>query len=74
MTARNDYLRDTHKRVADVLSENGTMTAHEIAQRLGGTFDGITSCLRGMVNRKVVAKLKPKQQGKPYRYRLREVA
>lgn len=67
------YLRDTHQRVATVLNE-GPQTAYEIAQRLGTNFDGITSCLRGMVNRREVVRLKPKQQGKPYRYRLSEVA
>lgn len=73
MRQPSSYLRDTSSRVATILAD-GPMTAYEIAQRLGGTFDGITSCLRGMVNRKEVARLKPKQQGKPYRYRLREVA
>lgn len=65
------YLRDTHQHVATVLAD-GPMTAYEIAQRLGNTFDGITSCLRGMVNRREVVRLKPKAQGKPYRYKLRE--
>jgi hypothetical protein len=66
------YLRDTHKRVAAVLAEGGTLTADQIAQRLGNTFDGITSCLRGMRNRREVVAIKPAQPGKPYRYRLRE--
>jgi predicted ArsR family transcriptional regulator len=67
------YLRDTHKRVAAVLAEGGTLTADQIAQRLGNTFDGITSCLRGMRNRREVVAIKG-GPGQPYRYRLREGA
>lgn len=71
--SRTDYLRDTHARIAAVLAD-GPMTAYEIAQRLGNTFDGVTSCLRGMVNRREVVRLKPKVHGTPYRYKLREGA
>lgn len=75
MSARapSTYLRDTSTRVSSVLTDN-PMTAHEIAQRLGGTLDGITSCLRGMVNRGEVSRLKPRLAGKPYRYRLKVAA
>lgn len=67
------YLRDTHKRVAAVLAD-GALTAGEIAARLGCTYDGVASCLNGMRNRQEVVALKPRRQGEPRRYRLREVA
>lgn len=71
MTDRT-YLRGTHERIAAVMDK--PQTAAELAQRLALPYEAIASTLRGMHCRREVVKLKPKDAGKPYRWKLREVA
>ena len=63
-------LRGTHERIARVMAA-GPLTAHDLAQRLSLPYEAIASTLRGMHLRREVVKLKPRQLGKPCRWKLR---
>jgi hypothetical protein len=66
------YLRGTHLRIAAVM--DAPMTIDDLAQRLALPYEAIASTLRGMHARREVVKLKPKDAGKPYRWKLRGAA